>query len=326
MEQKLRALGNHPIPFLKLPIKLRPELGRLTKNGLVEKLRHGEVPELTARMKTWRNISRCRTVGFTLIDLLVVIAVIAILAALLLPALAKAKDSAKSAACKSNLRQLNIALQLYVTDYEEYPSNVALYGQGEFLRFYRLGLNWLRPYAGHNDARAEANLSPTFSNPEVFTCPAREPMWVPGFLGKSGVYQRHLGYGYNETGTGRTQFSPRLGLGSAWILSLAAPSGSTAIDPSHVSTALEVSGRDVKIPADMIAFGDGGVPGVISPNWEDVYLVGEIHKRGANVVFCDGHVEYGKKKDWIKPTEAARKRWNNDNQPHPETWRTSVTP
>jgi hypothetical protein len=29
---------------------------------------------------------------------------------------------------------------------------------------------------------------------------------------------------------------------------------------------------------------------------------------------------------WIKPTAVARKRWNNDNQPHPETWRRSVTP
>lgn len=261
-----------------------------------------------------------RRKGFTLVELLVVIAVIAILAALLLPALARGKAAAKSAACKSNLRQLNIALQLYVGDYEKYPSNVALYGQGEFLRFYRLGLNWLRPYGGHDDARAQAQLSPTFSNPEVFTCPARKPIWVPGFLGKPGVYQRHLGYGYNETGTGTTQFSPRLGLGSAWFLSLAAPSGSTAIDPSHVSAALEVSATDIKIPADMIAFGDAGVPGVISPNWQDVYLVGEIHNRGANVVFCDGHVEYAKQVKWIEPTDRARKRWNNDNQPHPETW------
>jgi prepilin-type processing-associated H-X9-DG protein len=51
-----------------------------------------------------------------------------------------------------------------------------------------------------------------------------------------------------------------------------------------------------------------------------------MHNRGANIVFCDGHVEYGKKKGWIKPTDAARKRWNNDNQPHPETWRTTTGP
>lgn len=57
--------------------------------------------------------------AFTLIELLVVIAIIAILAAILFPVFAQARERARSASCVSNLKQITLALRMYVQDYDE---------------------------------------------------------------------------------------------------------------------------------------------------------------------------------------------------------------
>ena len=68
---------------------------------------------------------RCSRYGFTLIELLVVIAIIAILAAILFPVFAQAREKARQASCLSNCKQLGLASNMYVQDYDEtFPYNL----------------------------------------------------------------------------------------------------------------------------------------------------------------------------------------------------------
>jgi prepilin-type N-terminal cleavage/methylation domain-containing protein len=98
--------------------------------------------------------------GFTLVELLVVISIIAILAALLLPALSRAKAAGLSTACKSNLHQICVALNLYTGQFQQYPP----WRPGGFNTQIGDWVYILLPFAGRN-----ANL---------FLCPAKKPSSV----------------------------------------------------------------------------------------------------------------------------------------------------
>jgi prepilin-type processing-associated H-X9-DG protein len=56
-------------------------------------------------------------------------------------------------------------------------------------------------------------------------------------------------------------------------------------------------------------------------SWLDkAWLPSDRHRGRANMLFCDGHVETAHQARWIEKTDRARRRWNNDNEPHRETW------
>ena len=92
---------------------------------------------------------RRRSLGFTLVELLVVLAIITILAALLLPALAGARAKARAISCLNNARQLGLASQIYTDEFgERLPYNLgtaeirAAVAQNQFLNWNSSIMDW----------------------------------------------------------------------------------------------------------------------------------------------------------------------------------------
>jgi prepilin-type N-terminal cleavage/methylation domain-containing protein/prepilin-type processing-associated H-X9-DG protein len=249
--------------------------------------------------------------AFTLIELLVVIAIIAILAAMLLPALSAAKSSARSAKCKSNLRQIGLGLQLYLQDHAFYPLIGTVYSQSK-----PRGSKW-------NDD-LYAYTSQRWTN-DLYTCPSYRGFVYEGRVDRNIIYLSVGSYGYN---VGMADQAGVLQYGLAGRFT----------GPGEV-TQTPTAENEVKVPSDMITLADSYST---KSQKKRLILVGmetlsrqlvlsdeddgdvkeskeakDRHRGRVNVVFGDAHVELvdaerlllDRSPQWLR-------RWNMDNEPH----------
>ncbi|MBM3822225.1 MAG: prepilin-type N-terminal cleavage/methylation domain-containing protein [Verrucomicrobia bacterium] len=264
--------------------------------------------------------------GFTLIELLVVIAIIGLLASMMLPSLARAKAKGRDIACRGNVRQIALGLQLHVMDHGYYP----VYSVDPSLSLeFKFWPETLEPYTSSN-----------WTN-KLYACPDFKGVTASGNQGGSPLGS----YGYNANGTKWTPSD--LGLGGSMVRA-------TPKEMHEDSSLFRLRESRVVAPSDMMAMGDAhliwspktmtkNVYGVDLPydNYSGMGLLDINSRNGVeqsgwpgskgiikatlkrhggryNVAFCDGHVESIKRDDLFSRTDRPLRRWNNDNEPHAE--------
>lgn len=143
-----------------------------------------------------------RSNHFTLIELLIIIAIIVILAGMLLPALNKARQMAKMTACRNNLKQIGISMKLYSADYN---GMVTPFAQSAFLQQYCWNA-LLAVYMAkdiHNDTISYTKVMKTFRCPnhlELAPHLSSQPIyWSNGSYGITRMLY-NLGWGQNSSG------------------------------------------------------------------------------------------------------------------------------
>jgi prepilin-type N-terminal cleavage/methylation domain-containing protein/prepilin-type processing-associated H-X9-DG protein len=238
--------------------------------------------------------------AFTLIELLVVIAIIAILAALLLPALARAKDKALASACLSNTKQIGLGVIMYAGDNQDYfPQVTPWWTAGPYKNSLGLpcGGEWFR-----SDGVTPNTIAPLLisyvPNNVVWTCPKRKRGL--DYVTPSGVQSGQpnitgfLSYGFNEIGVFGGP-DPNTGLMSGSIQRFR----SAAVQrPADMVAICDVSGSNdpsqINGDADA-AWLDTVWAGFSGPNFPVVGFNGRVqtayakHSNRINVIYVDGH-------------------------------------
>lgn len=213
-----------------------------------------------------------KTQAFTLVEMLVVIAVIGVLAGLLLPVLSRAKERGRQAACQGNLKQVAVAMALYHGDFQDqFP------GAGSRQTYGPQPEDWIWWQYGRDVQKSAIARYVDGFNARIFTCPAdadARELQAKGFL-VSDPYR----YSYALTSYDLTN---NMNMGMATIITQAREKF-----PFYISAVRNPSAKLMLVEEDRKTIDDprwvplGQVPNLVTPR----------HRGKGNVVFADGHME-----------------------------------
>jgi prepilin-type processing-associated H-X9-DG protein/prepilin-type N-terminal cleavage/methylation domain-containing protein len=259
-----------------------------------------------------------RRFAFTLVELLVVIGIIALLIAILLPTLNKAKQQALRVACAANLRSQGQAMMMYVAETGYYPGHAALRSSG--------GGN---PFAVWPTRLRKM----TRGSRDVFWCPANEQgfRWQRVIGPPGGIYATaaETGYGYEIGELLLDVFIIPFSYGyNDWGANNPQPASTPNTQRGLGGDLWNPNSREIKAArihkgSEMIAISDNISDGSwdynIDPQNPREYP-GKLHNNGANVLFCDGHVLWYSQRELTKVDSSVAgqqmaRLWNNNNNP-----------
>ena len=243
------------------------------------------------------NGGRKQTVHFTLIELLIVIAIIAILAGMLLPALNQARQMAFTTACRSNLKQYALGLASYTSENNEY----LCYGYDGYSNSSGTFNHALYPYIFNRPLKLDGYSSTKPVNVKLYQCPAAKYKHV--------YYTLMSSYGYNYSGVISTSPTQRI---------LGYKSSTENNPPTKTG--------QIKQPSAVFFFGDGRL-NITSTLWGDnpAYpnnapgsdpseFVPWRHQKQVNILYGDGHAASRRVSPEIRVTTNEGKLFWNGQQ------------
>ena len=215
---------------------------------------------------------------FTLIELLVVIAIIGIVMAILLPALAHARDQAKKSACANHLRQVGTGFIMYIQDADDALPPFS-FGAG-----YAGSLG----YAAADGARWADLVQPEIPSAiGVFDCPASQTQKITVLAGGKYYDIRTYSYGYNSPSTGAAEF----GVAGRKLAQIEDTPGTIMVAEDGRDEAAgdaESIGRVIPNSTDTLTDLAGRVNGMRHSGADP----GNVQLHAFNVVYVDGHVQF----------------------------------